>query len=40
MEIIFQKMNGQFYGINDYFLNICKKSALLSVAEDLIIWKL
>lgn len=40
MEIIFLKMNGQFYGINDYFLNIYKKSALLFVAEDLTLWKL
>lgn len=28
MEIVFLKMNGQFYGINDYFHNICKKKCI------------
>lgn len=38
MEIIFLKMNGQFYGVNYIFLIYAKKSVLLSMAEDLIIW--
>lgn len=40
MEIIFLKTNGQFYGINYIFLIYAQKSALLSVAEDMIILKL